>query len=546
MARERNLLVHLNKEECKYFDELQGGMKVIPVDDVFINRMASMGIPVTEGQIRDYRPLAEVIENPDVKQIFALVVSNSDSEGNPSKELKEVASEEPAPKFVNVPEKDPELKSLAKKGRRGDTELAYMPESVCNFLDELKEGPPSTNPKTGFPEYNWWKKILPTVVRVIGTVGGAILGGPIGAGLGRAGAGMLTGEKPGEALKQGVTHGAGVYGFGAAGPLGAGLGAGVGGLATGQKPMEALQTGMRGGMYGLGGDIMGAGGIGPFGSIGSRLGLGGAQTAGSVSGALPTVAAQNVGKNAAQSMATQAAAPASSGFFGGTGLGLNAATLLPLGATLYGANMMQKGRKEELQAWKDENARIRAEKAEMRRKYGMDVDLPGLERINEDIPENDERSRFEPYKKGGKISKGKHDLSDYVSVSEAYKGKTKGQADVLKRDLPQKAYIANATATAHIGDGNTPAGLGVFKEFEEKVQKYYKGKRVNKKVGSIKAKTSDGEYQFSPLTVTLLGDGNNSLGADRLDGAIARLMKEKASNGAKLPPKAKPFEAYFV
>lgn len=545
MARDQNLLVHLNKEECKYFDELQGGMRVIPVDDQFINQMASMGISIPEGQIRDYRPLAEVIDNPDIKEIFALVISNSDSSGNPSKELKRIASEEAAPKFVDVPEDNPKLKYLAKEGRRGDTEIVYMPQSVCDFLDELKDGPPSTNPKTGFPEYSWWKKILPTVVRVIGTVGGAILGGPIGAGLGRAGAGMLTGEKPKEALKQGVVHGAGAFGLGAAGALGAGLGAGVGGLATGQNPMEALQTGMRGGLYGLGAQTMGAGGIGPFGSLGSSLGFGG-NAAGSAGGTLPTIAAQNVGKNAVQSLATQGSTPASGGFFGGTGLGLNAGTLLPVAATLYGANMLQKGRKEELQAWKDENARVRAEKAEMRRKYGMDVDLPGLESINEEIPENDERSRFSYYKKGGKISKGKHDLSDYVSVSEAYKGKTKGQADVLKKDLPQKAYIANATATAHIGDGNTPAGLGIFKKFEDEVQKYYKGARVNKKMGSIKAKTSDGEYQFSPLTVTLLGDGNNSLGADRLDSAIARLMKEKASNGAKLPPKAKPFEAYFV
>ena len=133
-----SLLVHVSKAECKAFDLLQGGMQVIPVDDEFSKRMEALGFPILEGQIRDYRPLAKVIKDEAVQKIFLEILTKMDKEGEDSPELEHFyeRGKEAAGSFEDVPEHDPELKHLADEGTSGDTEIAYMPLSVCDFLME--------------------------------------------------------------------------------------------------------------------------------------------------------------------------------------------------------------------------------------------------------------------------------------------------------------------------------------------------------------------------------------------------------------------------
>ncbi|CAN5950566.1 unnamed protein product [Sphagnum jensenii] len=191
-------------------------MKVIPVDDEFTARMASLGFPMEEGQIRDYRPLSTVIEDPAVQNIFSDILDKMNTEGEDSPELEHYyeVGKKTTGQFKDVPEHDPELKHLAEEGTDGDTEIVYMPLSVCDFMDEIR-GAPKTNENTGFPEYGW--NPFKSIARVVTTVGGFLVGGPVGALAGNALGRIATGQKPGSALMASLPnalYGAGAQGLG--------------------------------------------------------------------------------------------------------------------------------------------------------------------------------------------------------------------------------------------------------------------------------------------------------------------------------------------
>jgi len=59
----------------------------------------------------------------------------------------------------------------------------------------------------------------------------------------------------------------------------------------------------------------------------------------------------------------------------------------------------------------------------------------------------------------------------------------------------------------------------------------------------IPAWLSDGEYVMDANTVSALGDGNNTAGAQRLDDFRKKLLKHKGMKG--FPPKTKPLEKYL-
>ena len=533
--KDPSLLVHLNLDECKAFDVLQGGQAVIPVDDMFSRRMEAMGFPLAKGQIRDYRPLASVIKQPEVQKLFQLVMENMGPEGEQSPELEEAyhVGKQASEHYKDIPENDPELKELANEGEGGDTEIVYMPRSVCDFMDHVRGTPPQTNSQTGFPEYGFFGKLFgggggglfKSLARIATTVGGFMVGGPLGAVAGNALGRVATGQKPGGALMASLPNA--LYGMGAQG-LGHAVGSYLPGTMAGN----------------LGSNIAGYGGsMSTPSMMGSLFGgaAGGAQGAAGAAGA-----AGEAGK---------AAATGGGGLFGnlfgggGGGVLSSLGTIAPLGLMAFGASRMHRGRQEELKAWEEENKRQRAEREALRERYGMNDnrDLPPLQEGSDVVPHIGERDRYEHhrFKKGGSTRQRADHLSDFVDVREDFKGDGKGQADNLKKTLPAKAYVVNATAVAHLGDGNSDAGLKVLKKFENRLRSKYKGKRIKKKVGIVKAAVSSKEYPFTPLAVTVLGKGNNSHGANQLDSAISRLMSEKSQNGSKLPPKAKPFEAYF-
>ncbi len=59
----------------------------------------------------------------------------------------------------------------------------------------------------------------------------------------------------------------------------------------------------------------------------------------------------------------------------------------------------------------------------------------------------------------------------------------------------------------------------------------------------IPAWLSDGEYVMDANTVSALGDGNNTAGAQRLDDFRKKLLKHKGMK--KMPPKSRPLESYL-
>jgi hypothetical protein len=132
--------------------------------------------------------------------------------------------------------------------------------------------------------------------------------------------------------------------------------------------------------------------------------------------------------------------------------------------------------------------------------------------------------------------------------SQAWLGHGKGQADDVSTSLPVGSYVIDAHSVSALGDGSTNAGMKVLKNFEHDVLKKF-GKKIDLDEGVdseyLKALTSDGEYQLMPLTVTLLGHGNNTQGSHYLDMMIKNLRAHKRSNGLGLPPKAKNIWDYL-
>lgn len=135
-------------------------------------------------------------------------------------------------------------------GRGPDTELAHISPDEAQFVDYLQGGR-RTNPHTGLAEYSMFGKILKSVARVAGAVGGFMIGGPAGAALGAGAATKLTGGSWKDALK-----GAALSGIG--GELGQGLTGGgwnvlgaAPGAAAGAAAPATMSVGSGAGLGGI-------------------------------------------------------------------------------------------------------------------------------------------------------------------------------------------------------------------------------------------------------------------------------------------------------
>jgi hypothetical protein len=116
-----------------------------------------------------------------------------------------------------------EAGQLADRGRYGDTTLVHMTPGEVQGLASL--GQLTINPDTGLPEAFNMQALLPIIGGIAGsfllpgagTALGAGLGASaVGAGLGTAAGGLLAGQKPGDALLNGVLSGAMSFGIGSA------------------------------------------------------------------------------------------------------------------------------------------------------------------------------------------------------------------------------------------------------------------------------------------------------------------------------------------
>lgn len=570
IAGHEMLVVHMSDEELEGLDTLQGGPSIDP----------DIGI-------REYSKLAEIIEIPEVKQIFHHVADEIEKHGKISPDLEKIyhfAEHHSLPYKPTPEEKHNPLKKIEKTGRYGDKKLALIPLNFAFFLIELGHEP-SVNPKTGLLEFGWGD-FFKNVIRVAGSIGGAVIGTmilpgigtAIGAGLGRTAAGMATGQKWGNAWKSGVRHGGTTGGMFFGGPLGAGVGDFAANLATGKTLKESGLSGLETGgkMYALQGlgQAAGLSGKTPYignyfagepnyvaqglnyvkGGLGS-LGVPGFSAAASrAPGGIESFISNNLKANALRG-GNAGVGGGGSGFVE-TLKGI-APYALPLGTLGLAYMGSQKQAKHQEDVAHREEERIERERERMgfykpwieprhrRRRYNPRFHHPGeLEERYGVFAEPAFIEEERGYAKGGLVKSYKR--------GALVRGPGKGQDDKIKTSVPDGSYIIDASTTSMFGDGSTKAGSDILKEFEKHVKsKFPKGglrqieKEVSKKVSQVPVWLSEGEHKIDPVTVTLLGKGSNEKGAAILKEMVIKLRKHKISNGSGLPPKAK-FPAHYL
>lgn len=450
---------------------------------------------------------------------------------------------------------------LRRKGNNGDTELAHI-----NPLEEmiLKSigGSGTINPKTGLPQYGFFSNPGKWLKSVAGPVGGTILGnmllpgigGILGGALGGAAGSAVRGRKD---FGQAALRGAGI---GALTPTAAGL-AGKGISALGAPGTGEALTG-----YGEQNAI--------FPALDRMLGFSskGAATGAGLS-SIPNVFAANKKGSALENY---------NRYKGISGVSAgdeeeskkdfldklldNSKDYLTkpkniLALASAASSFANRPKKEKPKTPEQEAEEIKRfqkalmlnpseraareldllAEAKMKRAIALNQFLPqerltNLEPIHRKSHTPEEQKKFGrwfsyynnpnftgeplPFKKGGIVERiidiGIPTKSSYIS------GIGGGQDDKLKTQLPDKAYMVDASTISDLGDGNSEAGANTIDN-------------------TIDALISSGEYYISPEDVARFG----KVGAKRLDALVKNVRKHKRGGGVKLPPKAKSFSNYL-
>lgn len=225
-----DVVAHFKPEEIQQMDALQGGADT-----------QKYGAPY-------YGKLWEIIQsNPEIKEktakavqeLMALPVKEAEDITQNLKELTFKKLGTPENQLVQPPQNTEALK-LASEGEDGDTEIAFMPSAMLDFLWDLypDEIPieERINEDTGLPEFGFLDFILPVIGGVVGSIipgVGTALGAGIGGGISGIGSALGGGEKGigssiGSAL--GSVGGSLIPGLGIAGTAAGGM---LGGLAGG-------------------------------------------------------------------------------------------------------------------------------------------------------------------------------------------------------------------------------------------------------------------------------------------------------------------------
>lgn len=511
------MLVHLMPEEVKGFDVQQGGESIDP-----------------ETGLREYSRLGPLYDKPEIQEI-AMQATYEAKKGKLSPIMSQLyETGKDAEQEFHKTEEDTfgSVKQLEELGERGDKVVVLLPKNVLIFYTIL-EGHDKIqyNTETHLPELGLWDEVKRFAGAAVGAVAGFCVGGPagaaVGAGLGRAGAGMMTGQKPGHALMAGAKTGLLTYGA------------------------QKLP-----GMLNSAGNFLG-------GLTGAGAGTGAAGTAGAV-GTAGTTAAGTAGTAGAAGAAKTAASQA-----GGWGQALSNLASPAALSTAGMATLNYLSDKKDFANAEKMRLKQKAEYEEEKRKAGF-YDRwvpPSVAKITRN-PEYEHRSSYEKehgifpesefiygkrgpeygYAKGGRPKK--HiplSMAEIGHVSSLIKGKGKGQDDAIRTRVPEGSYIIDATSTANFGDGSSEAGAQVLKTFLNKVakEKPIKHAAQGGPTKPVDVYLSNDEFTAAPHEVTALGDGNNDKGAYILKGIVKELRRHKNSNGDRLPPRAKSPEYYM-
>ncbi len=496
------LMVHMGNGELEGLDNLQGGPSIDPY----------LGI-------REYSKLAPIIEIPEIQELFHTVFSQIKEHGQVSPDIHkayEVAKHHSLP-YREAPEEEKgPIHQLEKAGRKGDTKVAYLPENLVALLIKIGHKV-SINPESDLMEFSF----LGSIFRVVGTIGGALLGGPLGAGAGNALARLLTGNKPVDALFGGLKAGALAYGA----------------QGLGQAAGLSAATPYSGGFFG-GAPNMLASGLG-------SMGIGHAAPAAS-----KAIAAASVGIPAAAAAANAMPAMAAN-----PGIMDTVAKWAPLGmmglsylSDKKTHNFLDKQAREERERYEREKEQLGYSpnwKPVMSKRH---IENPDFYKVSkEDMKHGIFPSPFieaprHEYAKGGSVK-------SYNKLT-LVQGPGKGQDDLIKTSVPDGSWIFDASSTSMLGDGSSEAGARVLKKLEQHIMNKAP-KRLVKSVQNHISKTSrpvpvwlsKDEVPMPPTPVTVLGGGSNTKGAALLRNMTNNLRKHKTSNGSGLPPKAKnPFD----
>jgi hypothetical protein len=539
------LLCHFANGELQGLDKLQGGVSIDPATG-----------------LREYSSLSELIKIPEVRQIFEGITRQVEKTGKlPASINKLTKIEDKMTPFRETPieRSSTEIEKLEKLGRHPDTRLALIPYDLAEFFLQLIPTA-SINPHSGLLEFGWFHEII----RGVGTVVGAYFGGPIGAGLGRAAAGMITGQKPGDAAMAGAKMGGMAY-------LG---GAALGGMGVGQGAAAGSKMGMMNGMLGANGAAAPGGG---FAGLSGMLGMGstaagaaGAGTgsvAGTAASGAPSLAAGAAGKigTGAMSAAPAAAAPAAAkaGFFSNL---MNNPMLVQGGISalgMMGEQKQHKHEKEMYEAQKKAHDEESAKGAAYRDSMGLARPWTTIEAkpktVNRDFFNQQNKSLSKhgvytasPFLEDGATAHYRGGNVKSYNKGTLVKGPGKGQQDLIKTHVPEGSYIIDASSTSMFGDGSSDAGGKILKSFEEKLRrsipknKYVKiEEHVVSRSPQLPVWLSNDEYKFDPVTVSILGGGSNAKGSKMLKQMVNSLRSHKNSNGNRLPPKSKNPEFYM-
>lgn len=137
----------------------------------------------------------------------------------------------------------------------------------------------------------------------------------------------------------------------------------------------------------------------------------------------------------------------------------------------------------------------------------------------------------------------KNHLKDYI------RGPGKGQDDLIYSDVPEGAFVIDASSVSDLGDGSSDSGKLELDKFCSEVWDSKKNIKISGN-GEIQryipVALSNGEYVVPREIVTIIGGGDNKKGAHILDNAILLLRKKKRTSGADLPPKAHSFKFYVL
>jgi hypothetical protein len=121
-----------------------------------------------------------------------------------------------------------------------------------------------------------------------------------------------------------------------------------------------------------------------------------------------------------------------------------------------------------------------------------------------------------------------------------------GQEDNIDMEIPEGAYVLDATTVSLLGDGNSKNGAEKIKKFKNSLNlssgviSDYNSRPTR----TIKAKLSSGEDFLEPQEVARIGKGNHTKGVKKLDEMRKKLRGHKGVKSI-LPPKSKPIMSYM-